>query len=209
MTRRGDAFSCDLLTAPVPPRDPARPLGDMANDDHDADERKGALERPAEVELELLYRDQAPALRRRLRARLGSSDAANDLVQDAFARLVGARPADGFRNHAAFLNRIVRNLLIDRSRRLATRAPHVPLAGALEVAVQPDQADGIELEQMRSRYRELVAALPERMREVFMLHRVQGLAYKEIAARLDISVRTVEWHIAEAIVRISRGLDRE
>jgi RNA polymerase sigma-70 factor (ECF subfamily) len=47
------------------------------------------------------------------------------------------------------------------------------------------------------------------MREVFILHRLQELSYKEIAARLDISVRTVEWHIAEAIVRISRGLDEE
>jgi RNA polymerase sigma-70 factor (ECF subfamily) len=62
---------------------------------------------------------------------------------------------------------------------------------------------------MRRRYREAVDALPSRMREVFLLHRVDGVAYKEIAARLDISVRTVEWHIAEAIVRIGRGLDRE
>ena len=47
------------------------------------------------------------------------------------------------------------------------------------------------------------------MREVFLLHRVDGLSYKDIALQLGISVRTVEWHIAEAIVRIGRGLDRE
>jgi RNA polymerase sigma-70 factor (ECF subfamily) len=60
---------------------------------------------------------------------------------------------------------------------------------------------------MQDRYREIVATLPNRMREVFLLHRVDELGYKEIAAHLGISVRTVEWHIAEAIIRISKGLD--
>jgi RNA polymerase sigma factor (sigma-70 family) len=156
--------------------------------------------------IDLLYRDEAATLRRRLRARVGSSEEAGDLVQEAFARLLGARTATGVRDPAAFLNRIVRNLLIDRSRRQSARAPHVALTDS-DVAVPPDQCEAIEVEQMRERYREIVQSLPERMREVFILHRIDGLSYKQIAASLDISVRTVEWHIAQAIVRISRGLD--
>jgi RNA polymerase sigma-70 factor (ECF subfamily) len=158
--------------------------------------------------LDMLYRDHAPRLRRRLHARLGPDDA-NEIVQDAFARLLGASPLGRLREPGAFLNRIVRNLLIDRSRRLATRSPHLPLDYDVEIAVPPDQGDAIEVEQMRQRYREVVASLPDRMREVFVLHRVEELSYKEIAARLNISVRTVEWHIAEAIVRIGKGLDSE
>lgn len=157
----------------------------------------------------LLYRECAPKLRRRIRGRVGSDDEASDLVQDAFARLLGARPTEGLRAPGAFLNRIVRNLLIDRSRRLSARPPHVPLDTEAEFAVAPEQAEFIELEQMRRRYRDVVETLPPRMREVFVLHRIDGLSYKQIATRLDISVRTVEWHIAEAIVRISRGLDAE
>jgi RNA polymerase sigma-70 factor (ECF subfamily) len=156
--------------------------------------------------IDLLYRDEAATLRKRLRARLGSSEDAGDLVQEAFARLLGARASTGVRDPAAFLNRIVRNLLIDRSRRQSARPPHLALLDS-DVAVPPAQCEILELEQMRDRYREIVQALPERMREVFILHRIEGLSYKEIAARLDISARTVEWHIAQAIVRISRGLD--
>lgn len=166
----------------------------------------GAADRQA---LDLLYRDHAPGLRRRLRARLGSAEEANDLIQDAFARLLGSHSLGRVQQPAAFLNRIVRNLLIDRSRRSAVRPPHVPLESDFEIAVRPEQADAIEVEQMRKRYREAVEGLPERTRQVFLLHRMQGLRYKEIAARLDISVRTVEWHVAQAIVRIGRGLDRE
>ena len=159
--------------------------------------------------LELLYRDHAPTLRRRLRSRVGSSDEANDLVHEAFTRLLGARTAGGLRNPGAFLNRIVRNLLIDRSRRLSARPAHVALGVDVDIPFPPDQGEAIEVEQMRERYRDVVASLPQRTREVFVLHRIDGLSYREIAVRLDISVRTVEWHIAEAIVRIRRGLDAE
>ena len=160
--------------------------------------------------LDLLYRDHAPRLRRRLRARVGCSEEANDLVHDAFARLLGARPAEQLREPAAFLNRIVRNLLIDRSRRISARPPQVSIDFEPNLAmVPPDQGETIELEQMRERYRKAVEALPQRTREVFLLHRIEGHSYKDIAAHLDISVRTVEWHIAQAIVRIARGLDAE
>lgn len=168
----------------------------------------GALDRSsARSDLDLLYRNHAPGLRRRLRARVRSHDEANDLVQDAFARLLGARSLARVRDPGAFLNRIVRNLLIDRSRRLSARPPHVSIVD--EIAVPPDQGQAIEVEQMRQRYRDLVALLPPRTREVFVLHRIDGVGYKEIAERLDISVRTVEWHVAQAIVRISKGLDGE
>jgi RNA polymerase sigma-70 factor (ECF subfamily) len=161
----------------------------------------------AQQRLDLLYRDHAPKLRRRLRLRLGTLEEASDVLHDAFARLLGAASRGGLREPEAFLNRIVRNLLIDRSRRLATRTDHMPLDGVAEIGVRAEQSDALEVEQMRDRYRELVALLPDRMRQVFLLHRVDELSYKEIAAQLGISVRTVEWHIAEAIVRISRGLD--
>jgi RNA polymerase sigma-70 factor (ECF subfamily) len=159
--------------------------------------------------MDLLYRNRAPDLRRRLRARLRSSEEANDLLHEAFARLLGSCSLERLRQPEAFLNRIIRNLLIDRSRRLSNRSPHVAIGDEVDPAVAPDQADALEVEQMRQNYREAVQSLPERMREVFLLHRVEELSYKEIAARLGISVRTVEWHIAEAIVRISKGLDAE
>jgi RNA polymerase sigma-70 factor (ECF subfamily) len=161
----------------------------------------------ARRDVERLYREEAPGLRRRLRARLRSTEDAGDLLQDAFARLLGARISRPLDRPEAFLNRIVRNLLIDRARRRASRAPHLPIDEAA-LATRADQADAIELAQMQARYRSAVQALPPRMREVFVLHRIDGLGYDEIAKRLDISARTVEWHIGQAILRIGRQLDQ-
>lgn len=163
----------------------------------------------AQRHVDLLYRDQAGALRRRIRAHVGSAEEASDIVQEAFSRLLGARQGQSLRNPGAFLNRIVRNLLIDRSRRRAARPVLVCLEAEAEIAVPPDQAQALELDQMRQRYRAIVDSLPPRTREVFLLHRVDELGYREIAQRLDISIRTVEWHIAQAIYRIGKELDRE
>lgn len=162
----------------------------------------------AQLRYDELYREQAPRLRRWLDARLRSSEDASDLVQDAFTRLLGSGARDGVRQPEAFLNRIVRNLLIDRSRRLSNRTAHVPIDETNAPVVRATQADALELEQMRRRYRAAVDALPPRMREVFVLHRVEGLGYKEIATRLGIGIRTVEWHVGEALVRIGRDLER-
>ena len=177
----------------------------MARSDQDQD---GAPATPptatAEVRFETLYREQAPRLQRRLRAKLRSAEDARDVVQDAFARLLGARSLP--REPVAFLNRIVRNLVIDRARRHAARGPEVPLSRNDEPWTRATQSEAIELEQTRALYRASVEALPKLTREIFLLHRLDGLAYKEIAAQLGISIRTVEWHVAEAIVRIDRDL---
>jgi RNA polymerase sigma-70 factor (ECF subfamily) len=159
-----------------------------------------------EARFEALYREQAPRLQRRLRSRLRSAEDARDMVQDAFARLLGARALP--REPAAFLNRIVRNLMIDRARRAKAHGPEVTLTQADEPWTEATQTEAIELAQMRALYLASVNALPKRTREVFLLHRVDGLPYKEIAALLEISTRTVEWHVAEAIVRIGRDLRR-
>ncbi|WCM26345.1 sigma-70 family RNA polymerase sigma factor [Sphingomonas sp. QA11] len=177
----------------------------MRRPDDDPDQLPGGGG-TGQARFDVLYREQAPRLRRWLGARLRSSEEANDLVQDAFARLLGSGARESLRQPEAFLNRIVRNLLIDRSRRVSNRTPHVPIDDAHAPAARATQEDAIELAQLRQRYRTAVDALPPRTRQVFLLHRKDGLGYKEIATQLGISIRTVEWHVGEALLRIGKDL---
>lgn len=55
-------------------------------------------------------------------------------------------------------------------------------------------------------YRAAVDALPPLTRAVFLLHRLDGLGYGEIAMLLRIDTDDVTSHIAEALVRIDRAL---
>lgn len=158
--------------------------------------------------VEDVYRSEAPRLARFLRKRLSGVDDAADVVQEAFLRLVGSNPDAPLRNPEAYLQRIVRNLLIDRSRHRSANVRHVSVED-LEIPVPPEQSYAIEASDMKRQYRSAVDALPPRTREVFLLSRVEDVGYREIADRLGISIRTVEWHVAQAIIRIDQALDRE
>jgi RNA polymerase sigma-70 factor (ECF subfamily) len=155
-----------------------------------------------------LYRREATRLARFFRRRIAEEP--QDLVHDAFVRLLTATTARPVPERpAAYLQRIARNLLVDCARRAAVRGKTVPLQpDNAALAYAPEQTHAIEVEDVRRQYRAAVDALPPRTREVFLLHRVDELTYRQIAERLGIGIRTVEWHIAEALVRIGESLER-
>jgi RNA polymerase sigma-70 factor (ECF subfamily) len=177
----------------------AEPADRTADGDRDDEHRR---------ELDAIYRARAPGLARYFRARFRGAEDPNDLVHEVFARLAGGKSFAELRDPQAYLSRILRNFLIDRKRRLDKRPSLVPLED-VEVAVPPDQSHAIEVTQMHARYRAAVDALPPRTRQVFLLHRVDEVRVKAIAEQLGISTRTVEWHLAQAILRIGEALDRE
>ena len=157
-----------------------------------------------------LYRAEAARLMSAARRRTGNPDDAADLVQDAFARLLQARPASTLRTPAAYLQRILGNLLRDRAKcadhRLVDRSIQAERAPAPSVA--PDQEWHLEAADLMKRYRTAVDALPPRTREVFLLHRGDELRYRDIAARLGITVAAVEYHMSRALAHLDRTLER-
>lgn len=167
---------------------------------------RSASFRDDSARLDDLYRAEAPGLTRRLLRRLRSPEDARDLVQDAFVHLARSGQIGRLRQPRSFLNTIVRNLVIDRARSLVNRTEHTSLVETIEAAPDTDPAYQLEVKELGERYRASVAALPPKMKQVFMMSRVEDLEYEEIADRLDISVKTVRWHLTEAIVRIDKAL---
>ncbi|HDS06456.1 MAG TPA: sigma-70 family RNA polymerase sigma factor [Bacteroides sp.] len=53
-----------------------------------------------------------------------------------------------------------------------------------------------------------IERLPGRTREIFRLNRQEGLKYKEIAGKLDISVKTVEAHMGKALKALRNSLEK-
>lgn len=160
--------------------------------------------------LEQVYRTEAPRLARYFRSRMPVADDASDLVQEAFVRFVGLAGRGALVHPAAYLQRIARNLIYDRSKRSEVRLArfHVPIGEGAEPAVPPRQTEGIEAEDLMRLYRQALDDLPPKTRNVFMLHRVEDLTYREIALRLGISVPTVQYHFARALAHIDAVLDR-
>jgi RNA polymerase sigma factor (sigma-70 family) len=158
--------------------------------------------------LDPLFRREAPRLLRYFRYRLGNREAAPDLVQESFARLLRASRVASLANPAAYLQRIARNLLVDARRRASAAPIEVLIDELCDCGVGPAQEDGLAMAELLARYEAAVAELSDKTRTVFLLQRVDGLSYRQIQERLGISMGTVEYHMMRAIAHLDQALDR-
>lgn len=143
-----------------------------------------------------------PALRAYLLARFPSLSDHDDLVQEAYSRLLRAQAAGKVRYARALLFTTARNAALDLFRR--RRVPLEAVTDFKELAVLDEQLNAAELvgqQQELDILAEAVRALPDRCRQVIMLRYLDGLSYKEIALQLGISPETVKVHMAKGMRR--------
>jgi len=129
-----------------------------------------------------------------------SRDDAEEFLQSAFIRLIEYRSRHAVENEAAFLVRTAMNIAIDESRRRKVRdEPDAPMELLIEIPDDQPLQDEVILAQERLRIvSDALARLSPRTRDVYLMHRVDGMKYREIAAELGITVSAVEKHIAKA-----------
>ena len=170
--------------------------------------RRDGFESSDTVFIEQLYEAEAPRLMRYFQRRTNDANSAADMVQDAFIRLAGFPRLGDLANPAAYLQRIARNLVVDRARRRAAReAMHVPLSD-WDGEAQPIQEEAIIARDTLKLYERAMDELPERTRTIFLLQRVEGMTYRQIAEKLDVKLWTVEHHMKRAIAHIDRVFER-
>ena len=63
----------------------------------------------------------------------------------------------------------------------------------------PFEEDNFAVEELKEKIAEALSALPEKCRMVFEMSRFRNMKYKEIAEELEVSVKTVEAHMARAL----------
>ena len=143
-----------------------------------------------------LFRRWAAPLLRYLERMLRDAAAAEELVQEVFLRVHGAR--ERYQPEARFstwLYRIATNLALNELRRPRRRAPHASLdePDAPEPAgAQPAPERSLDARRLAARAAHELARLPERQRAALCLSAVEGLSYAEVAAALEISESAVK-----------------
>jgi RNA polymerase sigma factor (sigma-70 family) len=131
----------------------------------------------------------------------GTKADAEDVLQDVFVRAYGALRADGREvNVRAWLYRVAHNRCIDQLRR-----PVPAPSDVFDASRGPALQDPMDAAQRREDLRRLVAdvaQLPDQQRSALLMREIDGLAYVDIAAALDVTVPAVK----SLLVRARGGL---
>jgi len=134
-----------------------------------------------------------------------------DMVQEVFLRLIRRGGVADLENLQAYVFEIASSVLKDRFRRSRVRheAAHETFDTDRHGDADFSPEDVLLGKEALARATAALLELPERTRVVFVLRRLEGMRFREIAVRLGISVSAVEKHMQRAIVYITRRRDRE
>ena len=158
-----------------------------------------------------LFLDYRGELHAYLTKKLKNADTAADLTQEAFLRFAEyskGNPAAVIAHERSYLYRTAHNLAVDHVRREARERTDAvsdsEWIGFADDRPSPEQDVGGRDEL--AAVRQAVLELPERTRQVFVLARIEGLTYREVAMRLEISDSSVQKHLAKAIKHVMQRL---
>jgi RNA polymerase sigma factor (sigma-70 family) len=146
-------------------------------------------------------------LLRRLDRLAGNTEAAEDALQSAYIRIEEYRRSNPVHKPKALLVRTAVNLALDERRRAARTAWSELGESACEIHdEQPLQDEVLAARERLMVVEAVLARIPARTRDAFVMHRVDGLKYREIAERLGVSVSAVEKHIARAAFLLAEAM---
>lgn len=131
---------------------------------------------------------------------LNSPHLAEEVVEDAALKLCEAEGLMEAESPLAFLHRLVRNLAIDRARRLKReRLIAAPIEEAERIAMPcACPLETLEQREALAAVMKALDALPLRTRQVFLLHRIDGVPQKDLAEALGVSRTLVNFMIRDA-----------
>ncbi|WP_170827478.1 RNA polymerase sigma-70 factor [Roseivirga sp. 4D4] len=132
---------------------------------------------------------------------------AEDLVQEVLLKLYENRRSIQFHTSLkAFLFQSVRNKSIDYLRSLKSKSDHHDQFKLLSVAESADWNDTMEQSELEERIAKAISVLPDQCQLIFKMSRFDGKRNQEIAEELDISKRTVETQVSNALKRLRKDV---
>lgn len=134
-------------------------------------------------------------------------DAAQDIVQEVFIRIWHGRHTLDIVSLKPYLQQAARFGVLKAIRAHKTDKAFYDRLAAVTVDVLAN--DPLLYKEQRELFEKLLSGLPENVKEAFYLSREDNLTYKQIAARLNISEKTVEKRISQSLRYFRDNLNYE
>lgn len=134
---------------------------------------------------------------------------ADDIVQEVFVKIWESRGSlVDFKLLNSYIFTIAYNHSIDLIRKRINNNKYLEhLKNSAIINFTPSIISQIEFNELNSQVEKLIADLPERQKQVYLLHREEGLTYPEIAEKMGISKNTVENHMVKALKYLRQNID--
>ncbi len=156
--------------------------------------------------LDALYSEHNGWLKRWLQQRLGCPERAADIAQDTFVRILLKETPPQIEKPRAYLTTIANGLVINHWRRQALEQAYLEILQQQPEPIVPSHEETALVIEKLEQLARMLDGLPIRAKQVFLLARLDGLAYKQIAERLDISVNMVQKAMTLAIANCYHAL---
>ncbi|WP_417584072.1 sigma-70 family RNA polymerase sigma factor [Nitrincola sp.] len=143
-------------------------------------------------QVDSLYRDHRGWLHHWLRRRLGCSETAADLAQDTFIRVLLKDTAPQPDSPRAYLSTIAKGLMFNHWRRQALEQAYLEMLALQPEPESPSLEDQHLVVETLLQLAQILDGLPHRDQQIFLMARLDGLKYQEIAEHLNINVNRVQ-----------------
>ena len=126
-----------------------------------------------------------------------------DLTQEVFIRLLRYSDNVLVENPQAYLHRVATNVVNEWRERCRVRLPHDETwLDELQVEADEEPQNVFARSEASQYVRDLVAKLPQRQREILLLHLEEGLTYKQIAQQRGLTYRIVLRDLTRAYTKL-------
>jgi RNA polymerase sigma-70 factor (ECF subfamily) len=138
---------------------------------------------------------------------LKSTEESENLMQDVFLNLWENRhKVEKDSSIKSYVFTITYNSAISIIRKKTRESEFVEYLKSLQEINEEPANVKLEYDELAKKLDDIIQKLPPRQKEVYILHRVEGLKYSEIAERLHISVNTLENHMSRELKTIREKL---
>jgi RNA polymerase sigma-70 factor (family 1) len=155
-------------------------------------------------EFKNLFDSYFDSVRSYLFYRGADKDEASDLAQDVFLRLWEKQMEIDPKTALPLLYKIAGDMFISRYRRNKLEMNYLNSLKSEKVENSPDEQ--IHYEELFTNYKKALAELSEKQRTVFLMARMEGLKYQEIADRLNLSVKAIEKRMSITLAYLRKAL---
>lgn len=146
-----------------------------------------------------LYAEHRPWLQSLLHRKLGCAHKAEDLTHDTFLKVLVSQATAMLREPRAFLTTVAHGLVVSHWRRLELERAYIDALAAQGLALSSSPEERALALEALLQVDAMLAGLSARARQAFLLARLDGLGYAEIAGELGVSERMVKKYMAQAM----------